>query len=96
MTIKQAPSTKDGWVVGSRRANRPRALFDDEAAAIARFAKAHGRKWKSVLAQTYWCNARPWGCGEPSDGAILHGLRNDPNWNHVGLQAYKLPKEVKS
>lgn len=68
-----------------------RALFPDEAAAIARFAKAHGRRWKHELAAVYWYNARPWrGPGsEPSDGAILHGLRNCPNWAHEGLRRYR-------
>lgn len=73
----------------------PRELSANEAAAVARFAKAHGRKWKSALAQVYWYNARPWSGGEPNDGYVLHGLRNDPNWNHEGLQAYKLSKESK-
>lgn len=73
---------------------RPRDLFPDEAEAVARFAKAHGRQWKRELASVYWYNARPWrGPGsEPNDGGILHGLRNDPRWGHDGLDLYRLPK----
>lgn len=69
-----------------------RELTDDELEAIGRFAAAHGRKWKYVLASTYWCNARPWRGpnSEPNDGGILHGLRNDPNWGHEGLEKFKL------
>jgi hypothetical protein len=71
-----------------------RKLFPDEEAAIMRFAAAHGRCWKNHLASIYWYNARLWqGPGsEPNDGGILHGLRNDPNWNTVGLRNYKLPR----
>lgn len=73
---------------------RPRDLFPDEAEAIARFAKAEGRSWKHKLAAVYWYNARMWrGPGsQEGDGALLHGLRNDPRWGHHGLDLYKLPR----
>ena len=71
-----------------------RELFDDELAAIKRFAAAHGRFWKRELQMVYWYNARPWGGpeSEPGDGGILHGLRNDPNWGYIGLRDFKLNK----
>jgi hypothetical protein len=72
-----------------------RPLFQDEEAAIVRFAKAEGPLWKQKLAQVYWYNARIWSGGEPGDGAVLHGLRNDPRWNTAGLDRYKLPKKQK-
>jgi hypothetical protein len=68
-----------------------RKLFPNEEAAIARFAADHGRTWKATLTNVYWYNARVWRGGQEGDGAVLHGLRNDPNWNHVGLDKYRLP-----
>lgn len=69
-----------------------RALSADEQAALERFALANGRTWKSILKGIYWYNARPWrGPGsEPSDGGILHALRNDPNWSFHGLDACRI------
>ncbi len=72
--------------------NSRRELQPDELAALARFAAAHGRGWKSVLTDTYWYNARLWqGPGsEPNDGSILHTIRNDlgPDW----LRACRFPE----
>lgn len=71
-----------------------RDLDDEELSAIQRFARQHGRQWKDRLASVYWYNARVWrGPGsEPHDGAVLHGLRNDPRWNHAGLAKFRLPR----
>lgn len=65
----------------------PRDLFPDEKAALRRFIAAEGRTWRAKLTEVYWYNARMWrGPGsEEGDGAILHGLRNDPRWAHTGL-----------
>lgn len=66
----------------------------EEIAALEAFAAAHGRKWKSILSDTYWYNARLW-TGQRGDdqriGSILHGIRNDfgPSW----LQSFKLPSK---
>jgi len=72
----------------------PRQLTSDEVNALRRFAANQGRRWKAILAETYWCNARVWSAGEPNDGHILHALRNDPNWSHDGLKRVKLNAEV--
>jgi hypothetical protein len=69
-----------------------RTLDENEISALTRFSDAHGKKWKRVLAEVYWYNARMWRDGEANDGPILHGLRNDPNWSFHGLTAYKSTK----
>ena len=70
-----------------------RDLTSEEAAAVAAFAAYYGRRWKSTLAEVYWYNGRlwrgPWG-DDANIGSILHGLRNSPQWNHQGLDSYKL------
>jgi hypothetical protein len=72
-----------------------RELTEEEAAAVAAFAKEHGRTWKNTLRDIYWYNARTWR-ETPDDngnrGAMLHHLRNDPRWSFEGLEAYRLPK----
>lgn len=75
-------------------ARGPRDLTVEETAAIEDFAQHYGRKWKSVLTDTYWYNARLWTgpAGDKNVGSVLHALRNDPRWGHEGLAAYKLPK----
>ena len=75
-----------------------RELDDDELAALKRFAACYGRNWKNQLASVYWYNSRLWrGTGyQENDGAILHGLRNDPKWSHAGLNDIKIPKEINS
>jgi hypothetical protein len=72
-------------------ANRFRSLTADEETALQIFAKANGRRWKSVLSDEYWYKARLFETAEfPNAGSILHCLRNDlgPSW----LASYKLPK----
>lgn len=68
-----------------------RDLKPDELTALQAFAAEHGRRWKSVLTDVYWYNARIWRAG-PNDcyGYILHGIRNEfgPSW----LDSFKLPK----
>lgn len=73
-----------------------RDITPEERAALQRFAdrehmqkRAIGRNeyrlpWREVLNDTYWYNARLWEGGEPGDGSILHGIRNDlgPTWLH--------------
>jgi len=68
-----------------------RTLEPHEHAALAAFAKEHGRRWKSQLTDVYWYNARPAGIS-PDIDSTLHALRNDPRWNWRGLDAYRLPK----
>lgn len=62
-----------------------------EIAALQAFATDHGRRWKSILLETYWYNARLWrDCdGNTEQGSILHGLRNrlGPAW----LAGFRLP-----
>ena len=74
-----------------------RTLTIDELAALQRFAKAHGRRWKMRLATEYWYNARILRGPGPSeyadDGYVLHGLRNCPNWGHDGLAAFRLARQ---
>ncbi|MDR3474507.1 MAG: hypothetical protein P4M09_22890 [Devosia sp.] len=65
-----------------------RALMTHEKAALLDYAKEHGRFWKTAL-QTDWYHARARG----DRGAILHGLRNDPNFGHEGLEAFTLTLE---
>lgn len=73
-----------------------RKLDTDEINALERFAAAHGRTWKSKLGRR-WYNACVWrGDGsEPHDGAILHALRNDPNWGVKGLDKHRLQPKPK-
>ena len=72
-----------------------RTLTAEEIAALRSFAAEYGRKWKSVLSDTYWYNARLfYARGNYDDsrpGSLLHGLRNShgPSW----LAGFKLPKE---
>ena len=68
-----------------------RTLTDAEHAALAAFAREHGRRWKSQLTDVYWYNARPAGISSEID-STLHALRNDPRWGHRGLDAYRLSK----
>lgn len=65
-------------------------LTDFDMESLQAFAKAHGRKWKSVLTDVYWYNARIWEGPKPGMGNALHGLRNSygPSW----LADFKLPK----
>lgn len=60
-------------------------LTEEDTAALQSFANAHGRKWKDVLSNTYWYNARLWRGPDGNDdriGSVLHGIRNDfgPGW----------------
>lgn len=69
-----------------------RPLTEAERAALQRYADrehnqpngygAHRMPWKESLSMVYWYNARLWEGGEPGDGSLLHGLRNDlgPTW----------------
>lgn len=69
-----------------------RRLSEEELEAVKAFAAAHGRRWKSVLTNTYWYYARVWRdrTGSQHHGSLLHALRNDPNWGHEGLHKFKL------
>ena len=51
-------------------------LSETERKALAKFAKQHGRRWKSAL-RTVWMN----GCSSP----VLQHLRNDPDFGPYGL-----------
>ena len=75
--------------------NNRRKPTAEQIAALQRFAKAHGRRWKDELSMTYWYNARIWRdyAAAPehrNDGTVLHGIRNEfgPTW----LMNYRLPK----
>jgi hypothetical protein len=62
-----------------------RDLTAEERAALERFATAENKRddpWRDALSMRYWFHARLWEGGEPGDGSILHGLRNDlgPTW----------------
>lgn len=55
-------------------------------------AAAHGRRWKSVLSDVYWYNARIWKDGPDEQmGYHLHTVRNNfgPTW----LDTFKLPSK---
>jgi hypothetical protein len=57
-----------------------RELLPEETAALQAFANAHGVKWRAVLNETYWYNARPWRGTDGRDdrtGQVLHRIRND-------------------
>lgn len=74
--------------------NNNRQPAADQIAALEAFAAAHGRKWKSVLNETYWYNARMWRGADGRNeiiGSILHGIRNEfgPTW----LDKFKLPSK---
>ena len=68
-----------------------RDLTPIEEAAVAAFAREHGRRWKSILRHVYWYNARVWRWAGEEYGTLLHALRNDPRWSFDGLDAYRLP-----
>lgn len=67
-------------------------LTQEQRDALQRFADREHRQpnghngarltWQSALSDVYWYNARIWEGGEPGDGSILHGIRNDfgPTW----------------
>jgi hypothetical protein len=61
-----------------------RDLTADEYAALCDYAHENGRTWRNKL-ELDWYNARAIG----DRGAILHGLRNDPRWNHQGLYGFR-------
>ncbi|TCV62291.1 hypothetical protein [Neorhizobium sp. S3-V5DH] len=69
-----------------------RPLTQEETDALVAFAAAHGRRWKAILSEVYWYNARLWSDSSGNRvGSVLHGLRNEfgPTWlfDHC-----KLPK----
>lgn len=70
--------------------NHIRALTHEESEALHRFAFDHGHTYKAQLVNVYWYNARLWRGGEPSDGATLHALWNDPQWSFHGLKKFRL------
>lgn len=80
----------DAITQGLEEARLVAQLSDEQLAALQAFAAAHGPKWKSVLTDTYWYNARIWRGPEDGYGYLLHGIRNQfgPAW----LQKFKLPK----
>ncbi len=49
-----------------------------EAAALDAFAALEGRRWRSLLTEVYWYNARIWidRDGTSAHGTVLHRLRN--------------------
>lgn len=73
---------------------RCRALTSEEIAALREFAGEYGRRWKGVLSDLYWYNARLFyrrgNYNDSTPGSLLHGLRNShgPSW----LDRFKLPK----
>jgi hypothetical protein len=69
-----------------------RALEPHEIAALQSYAAEHGRTWKRLL-EIDWYNARCGRCADmPNRGAILHGMRNDPNLGPRWLATYRIPK----
>jgi hypothetical protein len=60
-----------------------RDLTTEEYKALIDYARENGRNWKAKL-QEDWYFARARG----DRGATLHALRNDPRWNHEGLDAF--------
>lgn len=73
------------------------ALDDQQREALEAFAGAHGRKWKEILNDVYWYNARLWRQDNSDNdaliGSVLHGLRNShgPRWLR---DVYRLPKKA--
>lgn len=70
---------------------RYRDLTPTELEAVKAFAADHGRRWKSVLRDIYWYNARIWRAGpDDSYGYTLHSIRNNlgPDW----LAGFRLSK----
>ncbi|WP_331372866.1 hypothetical protein [Sinorhizobium chiapasense] len=61
-----------------------RNLLPDERAALQAFADAYGRRWRDVLDNVYWYNARIWRGPVEGQGNILHAIRNEfgPTWLH--------------
>lgn len=64
----------------------------EQIAALKAFADHHGRRWKSILSDVFWYNARLWTGAKGDDqriGSVLHGIRNQfgPSW----LQSFKFP-----
>jgi hypothetical protein len=53
-------------------------ITTEQEAAVAAFAKAHGRTWKSKLNEA-WCNGRD---AREVDGQLLRQVRNNlgPTW----------------
>lgn len=69
------------------------ALQAEELAALRSFAQDYGRRWKSILRDVYWYNARIWRNPDDEwsqDGYRLHSLRNShgPSW----LDGFQFPK----
>ena len=59
-----------------------RELEANELTALKVFAAENGKKWKGVLACTYWYNARVYRASDGKEYPELHRLRNDlgPSW----------------
>ena len=54
-------------------------LTTEDVSALRAFAATEGRRWKSVLGEVYWPNARIWrdpATNNDHFGYVLHGLRN--------------------
>jgi len=69
-------------------------LTANQTAALQSYAAQYGKLWKTKLADD-WASARLRSCVDmPNRGAVLQGLRNDPNFGHAGLKAFSLSAPV--
>jgi len=65
-------------------------LTANQTSALQSYAAQYGKLWKTKLADD-WASARLRSCADmPNRGAVLQGLRNDPNFGHAGLKAFSL------
>ncbi len=63
---------------------------DEQMAAIERFAKLNGRKWKTVLWSAWMNGSYRHVIAQKDDDALLQQVRNQfgPTW----LETFRLPK----
>jgi hypothetical protein len=72
-----------------------RQLTNEEHEALEAFAAEFGRnKWRSMLNDVYWYNARIWIGPKPGMGNVLHGIRNEfgPTWLYATYKPRKVLK----
>lgn len=64
-------------------------LTEEHRAALASYAREHGRNWKDALALD-WYRARLTPCADmPARGSLLHEPRNAPGFGPDGLRTIK-------